>query len=120
MYYSINVPKGTAVPNIEPVRIPPLPINHTATMAKFGRAANVGNSIGDPRLTLSGGSIDLDETYIPRIIFGGVETHLAGKPVIIEVVVFRNCKFDLEDTEPARKRGEKLPPSKKIDFSNDS
>jgi len=53
-------------------------------------------------------------------MFGGVEIHFAGKPVIIEDIVFRNCKFVMENPEPSRKREEKLLPSEKIDFRNDS
>jgi|ERR1039458_8569166 hypothetical protein len=79
-----------------------VPIERAARADVIGQDGNVGLQLGPAFLSITGGIISIDLYHFRQVIFNGVEIHYSGKPVILENVLFINCKFVVDNDERGR------------------
>jgi hypothetical protein len=89
-----------------------------AVLERIGQNLNKGLSFGTAALIASGGATTLDFMHIEHVAFENVEIHYSGKALIMRDVLFINCKFVIDNTDPGRKLGETLLAGSPVTFTS--
>jgi hypothetical protein len=79
-----------------------VPAEQAARLELIGEDQNKGLSEGPGLIIVTGGAVNLDSHYVRQVIFQGAEVHYGSKSMILENVVFINCKFVLENDDRGR------------------
>ena len=95
---------------------PAVALNDAARYEVIGKNLNQPLSFGLAELFLTGGAVILDDVFVRHAVFTNVEVHYTGKPVKLEDVLFVNCTFVLDNTQPSRDLGQALLASGNLDF----
>ena len=72
-----------------------VPIAEAARLEAIGKNLNPGVKTGPRLLILRRGATSLDGMYLRNIILDNREVYYTGQPLILENVIFSNCKFVL-------------------------
>ena len=115
--YNILAPPGAQLPKLSAVKKRPLPIESAAIWEEIGQHLNINNQIGDGLLIADGGVITLDGAQLRHVILQNVEVHYSGHPTMLEDVLFLNCKFVMDNTDPGRQMIAKIINDPQISFS---
>lgn len=108
------------LPQVSFMQTPVSPAD-SARLETMGKNLNQGMNVGPAELFLTGGSFSLDNKYIKHVILSGVDVHYTGKPVMIQDVIFVHCRFEMDNTNPARKLGKEiLASSSSVTFTHPS
>ena len=82
---------------------------------------NLGNKTGNRSILFLGGAIRIDGLLIRHVVFRNVEIHYDGVPVILEDVMFVNCRFVFLNNRPnTRTLGEQILTSTKVTVNLDA
>jgi hypothetical protein len=112
---------GMAHPSVSAVHGTNVPIpGDTALMLRLGMdKSNEQDQLayGAFETIASGGALSLDHVYYRHVTLENVEVHYSGKPMILEDVVFINCKFIFDNTDPSRKLTQNLLADSSVSFS---
>lgn len=71
---------------------------------------------GPEALLAVGGNIRLDGLHLRNVVLEGVTLNYGGAPLILENVIFINCKFVIENVGPGRALGSKLLEARNVTF----
>ena len=103
-----NIPYGVAVP-----------IGLAAILEPLGLPSpNADNAMGNPVLFGHGGYMSLDGMHLRHVLLVGVEIHYSGKPLLMEDVVFLDCTFVMDNTEPSRDLALAIASGTKVKFAH--
>jgi hypothetical protein len=106
---------GKSLPQLSHVSAGVAPAD-AARFEKIGQNLNQQLAFGSAQLILNGGAISLDDRLVKHAILAGVEVHYTGKAILLQDVVFINCTFLFENSQPARQLGQILLASQNINF----
>jgi hypothetical protein len=116
--YHGESPKGKLPPELAYTPQAGVPSKQAARYNLIGVDENRNLPHGPALLFLKGGSVVLDGYEIKNAIIVGVEIHYSAGQVILENVIFINCTFVMDNTDPCRRLGEEMLASANIDFRN--
>jgi hypothetical protein len=94
-----------------------LPEKEAAHMEVIGHDHNKALPTGPALIVVNGGAISLDSLYLRQVIFEGSEIHYSGgKPVVLDNVVFFDCRFVLENDGPGREFAQQVLGASRISW----
>jgi len=91
-------------------------LKDAARFETIGQDLNQQLQFGSAQLILTGGAVSLDGKFVRHVIPDRVEVHYTGRALVLEDVVFSNCTFVFENTEPGRRLGRLILASSPIEF----
>ena len=93
-----------------------VPAKEAARLEVIGNDLNRELPEGPARITITGGVATLDSHYIRQVVFRQVEIHYSGQSVILENVVFIDCKFIFDNDDNGREFGRVLLANARVTF----
>jgi hypothetical protein len=116
-YSLADNPPGRARPQFSIPQIA-VPKETSAILEPLGSQPDKDNPLGNAILLGTGGSMSLDEMHLRHVLLNGVEIHYSGRPLVMEDVVFLNCTFVMDNTEPSRELAQAIAVDANVKFSH--
>ena len=92
-------------------------IQKAARLQHIGEPTNPTVNIGTTNLLARGGAISLDTMDIAHVAFVGVEVHYSGGPVILEDVIFVDCRFVFTNANRSRTLASNILVAETVNFA---
>ena len=115
--YSIQTPPGKTSGELRAAN-QGVPIEQAARIEEIGKNLNEKVKTGPPVLFVIGGAILLDNQLLRHVQLQNVEVHWSNNHVILDDVVFINCSFVFDNTDPSKKLGETILSSARVTFNS--
>lgn len=113
--FSVRRVPGKSLPTMFDLPTP-VDVSDSARYEDIGENLNQQLKFGTAQLILKGGATSLDGKYLKHVIFDSVEIHYSGKPLNLQDVIFFNCTFVFDNTQPARSLGQAILASSPVNF----
>jgi hypothetical protein len=95
---------------------PGLPEKEAAHLEVIGHDQNKNSKMAPALIVVNGGAVNLDSLCVRQVIFEASEIHYSSKPVILESVVFFDCRFVLENDSRGRDLAERVLESPRVSW----